>query len=232
MQLKKATVNDKHYKKIYKDTKKQILSLKNQQTVKRYKLEKALNVCFGIFCAAIFIGCLSALIYFGYRVWNNIEQSFGKVIISVTSIFGSMIIALFVLAIFSTVLLFLKSKIFINSSVGEIDAEISAEIAKNYLRDNYGVDGEYIITRCFFAFDSSYNGEDVYVLINGNKLNIIPLGKSDNFIEADLSNCYVGFPKMEEHLRYGKYATVISDSNDTVVLGKRTLSFIKAKSQI
>ncbi len=49
---------------------------------------------------------------------------------------------------------------------------------------------------------------------------------------AELKDCSVKVADTEEYLQFGKSATVVSDGDHTLVLGKKIFSFLRAAASV
>ena len=114
----------------------------------------------------------------------------------------------------------------------EIERRICEETERLYYKETYGAEGDYKITKCFVAPEKSFVGQDVLVLLNDGKLLVISLCDDGKFISAELKNCSVKVADTEEYLQFGKSATVVSDGDDTLVLGKKIFSFLRAAASV
>ena len=123
---------------------------------------------------------------------------------------------------------------FINKLTNDTATEIMQKYTcqrKNYLKDYYGIDEPYKVTKCYEASDKRFVGKDVCLFTKVGELRIT-VDMVNNYIqeESDLGCCAFRFDeiKVQESSFDNMVATEISDGENVFLLGRRAMGYIKS----
>ena len=220
----------KRNRKLQRKAKRKILSTLSKSELRRYRAVSAADKIFYVAVGCLFIAAMTGLCYIGANYTDNVEASFATCIVQICYMLGMLIVSCLITVVPLAVYQGIKNRKC--GGLEEIERRIYEENEKLYYKETYGAEGDYKITKCFVAPEKSFEGQDVLVFFTEGKLLVISSCDDGKFIQAELKNCSVKVPDTQEYLQFGKSATVVSDGADTLVLGKRVFSFLRAAASV